>query len=144
MVQHLSVSLFLRLIEVSTKIFYVKINLYQLFGVGALAHRGLLPVKGLVWEVPLAFPAPHHSAREGCPGHCGTLTGLGGNSGLQVLYVRSIGTLGLDHRKNVGVTTLDVVMTNKLTYNLTHSCIKDALIPVIGGHAGVTILPLFS
>ena len=24
-------------------------------------------------EVPLAFPAPHHSAREGCPGHCGTL-----------------------------------------------------------------------
>ena len=47
--------------------------LYQLFGVGALAHRGLPPVRGFVREVPLAFPAPHHSAREGCPGHCGTL-----------------------------------------------------------------------
>ena len=47
--------------------------LYQLFGVGALAHRGLLSVWGFVQEVPLAFPAPHHSAREGSPGHCGTL-----------------------------------------------------------------------
>ena len=47
--------------------------LYQLFGVGAPAHRWLPPVRGFVREVPLAFPAPHHSAREGCPGHCGTL-----------------------------------------------------------------------
>ena len=47
--------------------------LYQLFGVGALAHRGLPSVRGFVREVPLAFPAPHHSAREGCPGHCGTM-----------------------------------------------------------------------
>ena len=44
----------------------------QLFGVGALVHRGLHPVRGLVREVPLAFPALHHSAREGCPGHCDT------------------------------------------------------------------------
>ena len=69
--------------------------IYQLFGVGALAHRGLPPVRGLVWKVSLAFPAPHPSAREGCPGHCGTLTGLGGNSnsGYKILYViRSIGT----------------------------------------------------
>ena len=47
--------------------------LYQLFGVGALAHRGLPPVRGFVREVLLAFPAPHYSARQGCPGHCGTL-----------------------------------------------------------------------
>ena len=47
--------------------------LYQLFGVGALAHRGLSPVRGFVREVPLAFPALHLSAREGCPGHCDTL-----------------------------------------------------------------------
>ena len=47
--------------------------LYQLFGVGALAHRGLLPRSGFVREVPLAFPAPHYSAREGCLGHCDTL-----------------------------------------------------------------------
>ena len=58
---------------VSTKIFYVKINLYKLFGVGALAHRGLPPGGGFVRDVPLAFPAPHPSAREGCPGHCDTL-----------------------------------------------------------------------
>ena len=45
----------------------------QLFGVGALAHRGLLPVRGFVREKPLAFPALHLSAREGCPGRCVTL-----------------------------------------------------------------------
>ena len=33
--------------------------LYQLFGVAALAHRGLPPCRGFVREVPLAFPAPH-------------------------------------------------------------------------------------
>ena len=45
----------------------------QLFGVGALAHRGLPTVRVFVREVPLAFSAPHYSAREGCPGHCDTL-----------------------------------------------------------------------
>ena len=52
--------------------------------------------------------------------------------------------LGVDHRKIVGVTTLDVVRTNKFTSNFTSSSIKDAQIPVIGGHVGVTILLLFS
>ena len=33
--------------------------LSQLFGVAALAHRGLPPCRGFVREVPLAFPAPH-------------------------------------------------------------------------------------
>ena len=28
--------------------------------IGALAHRGLLPVWGHVWEQPLAVPTPHH------------------------------------------------------------------------------------
>ena len=32
---------------------------------------GSPPVRGFVRDVPLAFPALHHSAREGCPGHCG-------------------------------------------------------------------------
>ena len=31
--------------------------LYRLFGVGALAHRGLLPLQGLVRR---SLPAPHH------------------------------------------------------------------------------------
>ena len=34
---------------------------------------GSLPFGGFVREVPLAFTAPHYSALEGCPGHCGTL-----------------------------------------------------------------------
>ena len=41
------------------RFFAMEINLYQLFGVGALAHRGLLPDRVFVREVPLAFPAPH-------------------------------------------------------------------------------------
>ena len=45
----------------------------QLFGVGALAHRGLHTVRGFVREVLLAFTALLLSAREGCPGHCDTL-----------------------------------------------------------------------
>ena len=52
--------------------------------------------------------------------------------------------LGLKHRKIVGVTTLDVVRANKFTSSLTGSSMRDAQIPVISGHAGVTILPLFS
>merc|ERR1719197_639006 len=48
---------------------------------------------------------------------------------------------GLDPRKIVGVTTLDIVRANKFVQELTG---KPASIPVIGGHAGKTILPLFS
>ena len=60
--------------RIAAKDFYVEINLYQLFGVGALAHRGLSPVRGLVRAKPLAYPALHLSAREGCPGHCDTMS----------------------------------------------------------------------
>merc|ERR1712216_1122013 len=48
---------------------------------------------------------------------------------------------GLDPRKIVGITTLDVVRANKFVQEITG---KPACIPVIGGHAGKTILPLFS
>jgi len=48
---------------------------------------------------------------------------------------------GLDPRKIVGVTTLDIVRANKFVQEITGS---PASIPVIGGHAGKTILPLFS
>eukprot|EP00418_Pyrodinium_bahamense_P024778 CAMPEP_0179133218 /NCGR_PEP_ID=MMETSP0796-20121207/63344_1 /TAXON_ID=73915 /ORGANISM="Pyrodinium bahamense, Strain pbaha01" /LENGTH=324 /DNA_ID=CAMNT_0020832177 /DNA_START=20 /DNA_END=994 /DNA_ORIENTATION=- len=48
---------------------------------------------------------------------------------------------GLDPRKIVGISTLDVVRANKFTQEITG---KPAEIPVIGGHAGKTILPLFS
>jgi len=48
---------------------------------------------------------------------------------------------GLDPRKIVGISTLDVVRANKFVQEITG---KSAKIPVIGGHAGKTILPLFS
>merc|ERR1712066_1034602 len=44
-------------------------------------------------------------------------------------------------KKIVGVTTLDIVRANKFVQEITG---KSAKIPVIGGHAGKTILPLFS
>jgi len=48
---------------------------------------------------------------------------------------------GLDPRKIVGVSTLDVVRANKFVQSATG---KTCEIPVVGGHAGKTILPLFS
>merc|ERR1712054_649226 len=48
---------------------------------------------------------------------------------------------GLNPKKIVGVSTLDVVRANKFVQEITG---KPAQIPVIGGHAGATILPLFS
>merc|ERR1719210_2633042 len=48
---------------------------------------------------------------------------------------------GLDPKKIVGITTLDVVRANKFVQNITG---KPCGIPVVGGHAGKTILPLFS
>merc|ERR1711920_39986 len=48
---------------------------------------------------------------------------------------------GLDPKKIVGISTLDVVRANKFVQDATG---KAAQIPVVGGHAGKTILPLFS
>jgi malate dehydrogenase len=48
---------------------------------------------------------------------------------------------GLNPAKIVGITTLDVVRANKFVQEITG---RPAQIPVVGGHAGKTILPLFS
>jgi len=48
---------------------------------------------------------------------------------------------GLNPNKIVGITTLDVVRANKFVEELTS---RSAQVPVVGGHAGKTILPLFS
>jgi len=44
----------------------------------------------------------------------------------------------------VGITTLDVLRANKFVHELTGGPVEEVAIPVIGGHAGTTILPLFS
>jgi len=51
---------------------------------------------------------------------------------------------GLDPRRIVGVTTLDIVRANKFVHEVTGKSLANIDIPVIGGHAGTTILPLFS
>ena len=51
---------------------------------------------------------------------------------------------GHDPCKIVGVTTLDCVRAEKFVHEITGAPVGDISIPVIGGHAGTTILPLFS
>jgi len=51
---------------------------------------------------------------------------------------------GLDHKKIVGVTTLDIVRANKFVGEITGKNPGFINIPVIGGHAGTTIMPVFS
>jgi len=51
---------------------------------------------------------------------------------------------GLNPKKIVGVTTLDVVRADKFVHEITGVPVEEVDIPVIGGHAGTTILPLFS
>jgi malate dehydrogenase len=51
---------------------------------------------------------------------------------------------GLDPKKIVGVTTLDCVRANKFVGEKLGVDVTKVSIPVIGGHAGATILPLFS
>merc|ERR1719356_1974253 len=51
---------------------------------------------------------------------------------------------GLDPMKIVGVTTLDCVRANKFVGEITGKNPNFIRVPVVGGHAGITILPLFS
>jgi len=51
---------------------------------------------------------------------------------------------GLDPLKIIGITTLDVVRANKFVGEITGKNPNFINVPVIGGHAGTTILPLFS
>lgn len=47
-------------------------------------------------------------------------------------------------KKLIGVTSLDVVRANTFVAEARGLDVKDVDVPVIGGHAGVTILPLLS
>merc|ERR1719281_1488589 len=51
---------------------------------------------------------------------------------------------GLDPMKIIGVTTLDCVRANKFVGEIAGKNPNFVNIPVIGGHAGTTILPVFS
>jgi malate dehydrogenase len=49
-----------------------------------------------------------------------------------------------DPRKVLGVTTLDVVRAKTFYAEKKGLDVASVDVPVIGGHAGITILPLFS
>jgi malate dehydrogenase len=49
-----------------------------------------------------------------------------------------------DKRRVLGVTTLDVVRAKTFYAEKFGLDVKSVDVPVIGGHAGITILPLFS
>lgn len=51
---------------------------------------------------------------------------------------------GLKASKIVGVTTLDCVRADKFVHEITGAPLSEISVPIIGGHAGTTILPLFS
>ena len=51
---------------------------------------------------------------------------------------------GLDPMKILGVTTLDCVRANKFVAEITSKNPSFINVPVVGGHAGSTILPVFS
>ena len=51
---------------------------------------------------------------------------------------------GLNPAKVVGITTLDVVRANKFVNEITGAPMDSIDVPVIGSHAGTTILPVFS
>jgi malate dehydrogenase len=51
---------------------------------------------------------------------------------------------GLDPKKIIGITTLDIVRANKFVHEITGDPIDGIQVPVVCGHAGATILPLFS
>merc|ERR1712048_1127386 len=51
---------------------------------------------------------------------------------------------GLDPKKIVGVTTLDIVRANKFVGEIVGKNPNFINVPVIGGHAGVSIMPVFS
>merc|ERR1711935_911148 len=51
---------------------------------------------------------------------------------------------GLDPKKICGVTSLDIVRANKFVHEITGVPVDTIDVPVVGGHAGTTILPLFS
>merc|ERR1712176_1235000 len=51
---------------------------------------------------------------------------------------------GLNPRKICGVTSLDIVRANKFVHEITGAPVESIDVPVVGGHAGTTILPLFS
>ncbi|KAG1667423.1 hypothetical protein FOA52_004840 [Chlamydomonas sp. UWO 241] len=85
---------------------------------------------------------------EACGKHCpGALLNIISNpvNSTVPIAAEALKKLGVyDPRKVMGVTTLDVVRAKTFYAEKNGLDVANVDVPVIGGHAGVTILPLFS
>ncbi|GAX81385.1 hypothetical protein CEUSTIGMA_g8816.t1 [Chlamydomonas eustigma] len=85
---------------------------------------------------------------EACGKHCpGAILNIISNpvNSTVPIAAETLKSLGVyDKRKLLGVTTLDVVRAKTFYAEKKGLDVTSVDIPVIGGHAGITILPLFS
>ena len=49
-----------------------------------------------------------------------------------------------DPKRLFGVTTLDVVRGSTFTSSISGTDPRDVRVPIVGGHSGITIIPLLS
>lgn len=84
------------------------------------------------------------AAGKACPGAVFLIITNPVNSTVPIAAetLKAIGSY--DPKKVIGVTSLDVVRANTFVAEAKGLDVKDVDVPVIGGHAGVTILPLLS
>ena len=84
------------------------------------------------------------AAADACPGALLNIISNPVNSTVPIAaeVLKSKGVY--DPRRLFGVTTLDVVRARTFYAGATGADVKSVEVPVVGGHAGVTILPLFS
>ena len=81
---------------------------------------------------------------ENCPGALVNIISNPVNSTVPIAseVFKKAGTY--DPKKLFGVTTLDVVRSNTFVAEAKGLDVNDVDVPVVGGHAGITILPLLS
>jgi malate dehydrogenase len=60
------------------------------------------------------------------------------------IFVEQMRKRGFDPRRVFGVTTLDLVRANTFVSEAAGISVDDIHVPVIGGHAGASILPVIS
>merc|ERR1712002_1248210 len=84
------------------------------------------------------------AAAEVCPDACLAIISNPVNSTVPIAseVFKKVGKLNPD--KIFGVTTLDIVRANKFISELKGLDPQDVNCPVVGGHAGITIMPLIS
>lgn len=84
------------------------------------------------------------SASRVCPNACLLIISNPVNSTVPIMAetLKRAGTY--DPKKLMGVTTLDVCRANTFVAENQNMDVTDVEVPVIGGHAGTTILPLLS